>query len=64
MQGTTRHNLILIVILVAAGVFLGVWGCPYFGMHGHGKLCIAAYVVLFLVFIYGRASGPRRRRTA
>jgi NADH:ubiquinone oxidoreductase subunit H len=64
MQDTTRHNIILAIILVAAGVFLAGWFCPYLAMHGHGKLCIALYVVLFLVFIYGRASGPRRRRTA
>jgi len=64
MQGTRRHNLILVLIVVVAGIFLAVWVCPYLGMHAHGKLCIALYVVLFLVLIYGRASGPRRRRTA
>ena len=62
MQETTRHNLILVLILAVAGIFLAVWGYPYLAMHGHGKLCIALYVVLFLVFVYGRANGPRSRR--
>lgn len=29
---------------------------------GHGKLCIAFYALLMLIYVYGRASGARRHR--
>lgn len=29
---------------------------------GHGKLCIAFYILLLLIYVYGRTSGARPRR--
>jgi hypothetical protein len=59
-----RQNLVLALSVAAAAVFLFLWGCPYLGQFGHGKLCIALYVLLLLIYVYGRASGARHRRCA
>ncbi|MGI9103979.1 MAG: hypothetical protein ACR2IF_16180 [Terriglobales bacterium] len=61
MDETLKHNLILAACIAAAAVFLFLWGCPFIAQHGHGKLCVALYVVLLLIYIYGRASNVRRR---
>jgi hypothetical protein len=60
--GIQRQNLILAICVAAAAVFLFLWGCPYLQQFGHGKLCIALYVLLLLIYVYGRASGARRRQ--
>ena len=60
--GIQRQNLVLALCIAAAAVFLFLWGCPYMAQWGHGKLCIAFYVLLMLIYVYGRASGSRRRR--
>lgn len=60
MERARRHNVILAVCLAAVGVFLAIWGCPYMRLYGHAKLCIFLYALLIVVFVYGRASTPRR----
>jgi hypothetical protein len=57
-----RQNLILVACVAAAAVFLFLWGCPYLGQFGHGKLCIGLYILLLLIYVYGRAGGARPRR--
>jgi hypothetical protein len=57
-----RQNLILALCVAAAAVFLFLWGCPFMAQWGHGKLCIAFYALLMLIYVYGRASGARRHR--
>ena len=57
-----RHNLVLALGVAAAAVFLFIWGCPYLGQFGHGKLCIALYALLLLIYVYCRASGTRQRK--
>ncbi len=61
--GPTAHNLVLAVFVAAAAFFVFFWGCPYLAIFGHQKLCIALYAVLLLIYIFGRASGTRRRAT-
>ncbi len=56
-----RHHLVLAICVAAAAVFLFFWGCPTLGQFGHGKLCIALYALLLLIYIYGRASGMGQR---
>ncbi len=56
-----RQNLFLAIAIAIAAAFLFFWGCPFLQQFGHGKLCIALYVVLLLIYVYGRASGARRR---
>jgi hypothetical protein len=59
-----KQNLLLALCIAVGAVFLFLWGCPFLGQLGHGKLCIALYVVLLLIYVYGRASGTRRRQNA
>lgn len=56
-----RQNLTLALCIAAVAVFLFLWGCPYLGQFGHGRLCIALYIVLLLIYLYGRVSGARRQ---
>ncbi len=63
MNETLRHNLVLAACIAAAALFLFFWGCPFIAQHGHGKLCVALYIVLLLIYVYGRASNARRRRS-
>jgi hypothetical protein len=62
--GVQKQNLVLALCIAVAAVFLFLWGCPLLGQFGHGKLCIGLYVLLLLVYVYGRASGARRRQSA
>ena len=62
MQPHRRQHVILAIILVAAGVFLALWGCPYLRLFDHERLCIALYALLVLIFIYARAENRRRDR--
>ncbi len=57
-----RQSLALALCVVAAAVFLFFWGCPYLEQFGHGKLCIALYILLLLIYVYGRASGARHSK--
>jgi O-antigen/teichoic acid export membrane protein len=61
----TRQTLILAICILVAALFLFFWGCPWIAIYGHEKLCILLYVVLLLIYVYGRGSmsrprGPRR----
>jgi O-antigen/teichoic acid export membrane protein len=58
----TRQTLIVAICVLAAALFLFFWGCPYIAIYGHNKLCIALYVVLLIVYVYGRGTMPRSRR--
>ena len=62
--GIQRQNLVLALCIAVAAVFLFLWICPFLGQIGHGKLCIALYLLLLLIYVYGRASGARRRQSA
>lgn len=57
-----RPNLLLALAIAAAALFLFFWGCPYMAIFGHERLCIFFYALLLLVYVFGRASGPRPRR--
>jgi hypothetical protein len=57
-----RHNLVLALCVAAVAIFLFLWGCPYMAQFGHGKLCIACYILLLIIYVYGRASGARPGR--
>jgi hypothetical protein len=59
MARPARQNLILAACVLAAGFFIFFWVCPYLALFGHQKLCIAFYVVLLLIYVYGRASIAR-----
>ena len=61
MEAHRRQHVFLALILVAAGVFLAIWGCPYLRLFNHENLCIALYAVLLIIFIYARAEGRRHR---
>jgi hypothetical protein len=63
MEPHRRQHVVLALILVAAGVFLASWGCPYLRLFNHERLCIALYAVLVVIFIYARSEGRRRRAT-
>jgi len=62
MEPHHRQNVVLALVLVAAGVFLALWGCPYLRLFNHERLCIALYALLLLIFVYARAEGRRRGR--
>ncbi|MGE0405990.1 MAG: hypothetical protein AB7O65_06810 [Candidatus Korobacteraceae bacterium] len=62
MLAIRRQNLILVLIVFAAALFLYFVACPYLELIGARKLCIALYVVLLLVYVYARANRPAVRR--
>jgi hypothetical protein len=62
--GIQKQNLVLALCIALAAVFLFLWGCPFLADYGHRKLCIALYVLLLLIYVYGRASGARQRHNA
>jgi hypothetical protein len=57
-----RHNLILALCVAAVAIFLFRWGRPYMAQWGHGKLCIGLYLLLLLIYVYGRASAARQSK--
>jgi hypothetical protein len=61
MQPPPRQHIVLTIIVIAAAIFLAVWGCPYLRLFNHHHLCIALYILLFLLFIYGRVDARRQR---
>lgn len=62
MQAPPRQHIVLTTFVIAAAVFLAIWGCPYLRLYNHHHLCIGLYAVLVLVFIYGRVDARRSRR--
>lgn len=62
MQPPPRQHIFLTIFVVAAAVFLAIWGCPYLRLYNHQNLCIGLYAALFLLFVYGRVDARRRRR--
>jgi hypothetical protein len=66
MAGIRKQNLILVIAVLLAALFLHFFVCPYLEMIGARKgACIALYAVLLLFYIYMRANRPvvRRPRT-
>ena len=61
MQAPPRQHIILSLFVIAAAIFLAIWGCPYLRLFSHERLCIALYFVLFVLFIYGRVDARRSR---
>lgn len=57
-----RQNLVLAICIAAAAVFLFGWLCPYLAIFGHQKLCIGLYILLLVIYVFGRANARRPRR--
>jgi hypothetical protein len=57
-----RQNLVLAICIAAAAVFLFGWVCPYLAIFGHQKLCIGLYILLLVIYVFGRANTRRPRR--
>ena len=61
MQAPPRQHIILSLFVIAAAIFLAIWGCPYLRLFSHERLCIALFFILFVLFIYGRVDARRSR---
>jgi hypothetical protein len=57
-----RQNLVLAICIAAAAVLLFGWICPYLAIFGHQKLCIGLYILLLVIYVFGRATVRRPRR--
>lgn len=62
MHSPPRQHIVLTIVVIAAAIFLAIWGCPFLHLYNHQKLCIGLYAVLLLLFIYGRVDARRSRR--
>ncbi len=57
-----RQNLILAAVILAAAFVLFSWVCPYLLVLRHQRVCIALYVILLVIYVFGRAIFARPRR--
>jgi hypothetical protein len=55
------QNLILAACVLAAAVILFFWACPFLMVMRHQRLCIALYVLLLVIYVFGRAIFARPR---
>lgn len=60
MAAMRRSSLVFSVVMVTLAAFMAIWLCPYLKIFGHEKLCIGLYLLLVIVYFYGRDSGVRR----
>jgi hypothetical protein len=58
-----RRNLVLALSVLVGALFSYFFVCPYLELLGAGRLCIALYALLLLLYVYARANPmPVRRR--
>jgi hypothetical protein len=62
MLGIRKQNIVLVLVVLFAALFLYFFLCPYLELMGARRLCIAFYVVLLLFYVYARANRPVARR--